>query len=102
MEKKRQFSLAYLFLETFWVAATLGLAKQAHWVWYRYYHLSDYDSWFPPESALFFGALVIASLICCGTAIGGLFKRMQWGAIAVVSILVGIAAIWFLLTPVIQ
>lgn len=102
MENKRQFSLAYLFLEIFWIAATLAFARQAYWVWYRYYRLSDYDTWFPPESALFFVALVIASLVCCGTAIGGLFKRMRLGAVAVVSILVGIAVFCLLLTPSVQ
>jgi hypothetical protein len=97
---KRQFSLAYLFLEIFWIAVTLALVRQAYWLHYRY--RSDYDSWYSPDKEVQFDLLVIAAVICAGTAIGGVFHRMRLGAAVTILILIGIAVVAFLSTQVIQ
>ena len=64
MDTKRQFSLSYLFLETFWVALAVGLG--------RIFPTQDY------------AAKVIISLVFCvsvGAAACGLLKNMRYGAL---------------------
>ena len=74
MENKRQFSLAYLFLEVFWIAVGLGIAIQIH-------QMSRESNLWP--------ALLYLDIIVWGAAIGGLFKRMEAGAvISLVGLLV--------------
>ena len=65
MAKPRQFSLAYLFLETFWIAAALGCVLQA---------MRLPRAWEDLDIAL----LVLAALFS-GAAVGGLFGRMAFG-----------------------
>ena len=91
--------MAYLFLEIFWIAVPLALARQAYWLHYRYG--SDYDSWYSPDKEVQFDVLVIAAVICAGTAIGGVFHRMRLGAAITLLILIGIAVIAFLSTELI-
>lgn len=73
-ESKRQFSLAYLLLEIFWVGAALGLFRVAA---YTDYHINP--------------LLLLPAIVATGAAIGGLFKRMASGAAwaVVVAIVVG-------------
>jgi hypothetical protein len=97
---KRQFSLAYLFLETFWIAVTLALARQAYWLHYRY--RSDYDSWYSPDKEVQFDLLVVAAVICAGAATGGVFHRMLVGASVTILILLGMVFVAFLFTPAVQ
>lgn len=67
MSRPHQFSLAYLFLELFWIALTLGCATQA----FRLPESLDNDY-------VQAGLLAITGLFL-GTAIGGLFGRMTFG-----------------------
>jgi hypothetical protein len=76
MVNKRQFSLAYLFLEVFWFAASLGMACQA-------LRLPPPHDDFTILLILFF---ISGSFVCFGAAIGGLFHKMRIGA--------GVAALW--------
>jgi dolichyl-phosphate-mannose--protein O-mannosyl transferase len=64
MDKKRQFSLAYLFLETFWVAVALALT--------RVYFVT-------PRSSDWLKVLIVAGIIAWGAAIGGVFHRITLG-----------------------
>lgn len=91
MERRWQFSLAYIFLELFWVAVTLALAREAFWLHFRY--RSFYDGWSEPGKAPIFAALVIAAVICGSTAIGGIFGRMKIGALVAVSGFVAVLAL---------
>ena len=100
MTNKRQFSLAYLFLEIFWIAVTLALARQAYWLHYRY--RSDYDSWYSPDKEVLFDLLVVGAIICAGIAVGGVFHRMRQGAAVAILLLIGIALVAFLSTPIVQ
>lgn len=79
MERPPQFSLSYLFLETFWIAATLALLLESN----RLYtvHREFFGGWNPSEKGTLFLVLVIAAVFCGGTAAGGLFGRMQLGAV---------------------
>jgi len=62
MERPRQFTLAYLFLEVFWVAAALGASRL---------FLANYQpSWL----------LFLSAAVSYGIAIGGLFRKMKEGA----------------------
>jgi hypothetical protein len=72
-ESKRQFSLAYLLLEIFWVGAALGLFRLAA----ADYHINP--------------LILLPAIVATGAAIGGLFKRMADGAAwaVVVAIVVG-------------
>ena len=65
MNSERQFSLAYLLLQTMWVALALGLSR----VWWMSLRT---------EAELF--ALVLACT-CYGIALGGLFRGMRVGAL---------------------
>ncbi len=76
MVNKRQFSLAYLLLEVFWFAASLGMACQA-------LRLPPPHDNFTILLILF---LISGSFVCFGAAIGGLFHKMRIGA--------GVAAVW--------
>jgi hypothetical protein len=65
MNEKPQFSLAYLFWETSWIAATLGLG--------RFMLTLNHPS------------VVLVSLVFCavaGASFGGLYKRMDEGSLA--------------------
>lgn len=79
MPQTRQFSISYLFLETFWIAAGLGFTcGLAHTE-----PLSNAGfalSWL----------LLAGTLIAWGTAIGGLYKRMREGALLGAAILLAI------------
>ena len=79
MAAKRQFSLAYLFLETFWIALALGIAVQARQI---------------PRESVLLPCLVYLDILLWGAAIGGLFKKMRVGAIvsAIVLLIFGAAA----------
>ena len=98
MVSPRQFSLAYLFLEIFWIAMTLGLAKWAHWLYWR---CGIYDYWNPPISGVLFAALVIGAWVTGSTAVGRLFGQMRRGAKFAVWTLVGLvilSALWVVIT----
>ena len=96
MQQLRQYSLAYLFLEVFWIAVTLALVRQAYWLHFRY--RSFFDGWSEPDKAPWFLALVIAALITGSTAVGGLFHRMREGALfAIVGVAFVIVISGFLL-----
>ena len=73
---KRQFSLGYLMLETFWVALALGSFRAAM-------SLPEDFEWLGLPAILF-------SIDAAGAAIGGLYGRMIMGAlIAIGLILIG-------------
>ena len=74
MVNQRQFSLAYLFLEVFWIAASVGMACQA---------FRRPPS--PDDFTLFF--FLSGSFLCFGVAVGGLFHRMRMGAGVAVCLL---------------
>lgn len=79
MKDKRQFSLAYLFLETFWIALALGIAVQVRQL---------------PRESILVPCLVYLDILLWGAAIGGLFKQMRVGAFvaAIVLLIFGAAA----------
>ena len=79
MENKRQFSLAYIFLETFWIALALGIAVQIRQV---------------PRESILFPCLAYLDILLWGAAIGGVFKQMRAGVIvaAIVLLIFGVAA----------
>jgi Na+/proline symporter len=84
MTKRPQFSLAYLFLETFWIALALGLATQA-------FRLRD-------EAADRFSlTLMLFSIQAGGAAIGGLFHQMKTGFFAASAMIIGFIVLIFLL-----
>ena len=102
MVSPRQFSLAYLFLEIFWIAMTLGLAKWAHWLYWR---CGIYDYWNPPISGILFAALVVGGWITACTAAGGLFGQMRRGARLAGGALVGLLillALWAMTLPAVE
>lgn len=79
MTKRPQFSLAYLFLETFWIALALGLMMQA----FR----------FEGEAAERFSVtFLLLSAQAWGAAIGGLFHRMKAGFFVVSGVIIGVIA----------
>ncbi|MGI8978942.1 MAG: hypothetical protein ACR2FY_06935 [Pirellulaceae bacterium] len=84
MTSKVQFSLAYLFLEIFWIALALGLATQA-------FRLSD------DAASRFSVALLLLSAQSLGAAIGGLFHRMKTGFFVVSAVIIGFFVLIFLL-----
>ena len=90
----RQFSLAYLFLEIFWVAVTLAFLRQAWFLYDRY--RSFFDGWNSKDAQLACYLLVLAALFTSGTVIGGFFGRMRLGALVVLGILVQIVWMFFL------
>lgn len=105
MGQPRQFSLAYLFLETFWIGLTLALVRQAYDIYYR--HAEFYGYWIPPDprNGPLFVVLVFAAVFCGSTAAGGLVGRMRLGALAAVTAFTGITivlAIVAFLSPGIQ
>ena len=82
MKGKRQFSLEYFFLEVFWIALALGLARIIIW-----------DLPINSNIVEFLRvALIPAALASSGAAIGGLFGNMRqgaiWGGIALGVVLV--------------
>jgi hypothetical protein len=74
MAGRRQFSLGYLFLETFWIAATLGCIVQALRA--------------PPSFAPLHLLLFPAAALFAGAAIGGLFGGMKRGFVLVLTFMV--------------
>lgn len=103
MPTNRQFSLAYLFLEIFWIAVTLALLRQAYWLHFRY--RSFFDGWTSGDTEAAFCLLILAALFAGGTAIGGLFRRMRLGALVVLGILSLIAwmiFLWAMMQPAVQ
>src|SRR4029453_10584280 len=97
MLNPRQFSAAYLFLEVFWVAATIGLGTLACGAYLH--RRSPYDFSHSSENELGLGLLVMATAICCGAAIGGVFHRMWLGILVAVTLVVAIVSIAMQLTP---
>lgn len=76
MTSKPQFSLAYLFLETFWIALALGLTMQV----FR----------FEGEAAERFSVtFLLLAAQAWGAAIGGLFYRMKTGFFLVSAGIIG-------------
>ena len=78
MVTTRQYSLSYLFLETFWVALAMGLG--------RIFPTQDY------------AIKVIISLIFCisvGAAVCGLFRNMRRGALLGGVVWAIVALFWF-------
>ena len=103
MSKRGQFSLAYLFLEIFWIAVTLALLRQAWFLYDRY--RSFFDGWNSQNAEFAFYLLILAALFTGGTAVGGLFHRMRLGAMVVLMTLVGIvslAILWAMMQPAVQ
>ena len=83
MVGKRQFSLAYLFLETFWVALGLGFGMAAFRTPLDVPHAEGWQL-----------VLGIASAVCLGTAIGGVFRNMTFGfCVAYVLVVGGVLAV---------
>jgi len=70
MKRQFQFSLPYLFLETFWIAAALGCFTQVLRV--------------PGELQ---AVLLVYGWLCSGVAIGGLFGRMSAGFLAALGLI---------------
>lgn len=100
MPTNRQFSLAYLFLEIFWIAVTLALLRPAYWLHFRY--RSFFDGWNSENAQTVFWLLVLAACFTGGTAVGGLFCRMRLGALVVLATLAGMAllvGLWAMLQP---
>jgi hypothetical protein len=87
MVRPQQVSLAYIFLEMFWIASTLALWRAA----YRLYvvHREFFGGWSPPENGKLFLVLVLAAIFCGGTALGGLIGRMQLGAVVAAVVAIG-------------
>ena len=85
MTKRPQFSLAYLFLETFWIAVALGLMTQA-------FRLRG------DAASRFSLTLLLLSAQVWGAAVGGLFHRMRTGFFFVSAVIIGVIALLFLLT----
>jgi len=75
---KRQFSLGYMLLETFWIASALGITR---WCYLTLTSASD-------EPAILFPV----GIVLWATAIGGLFGRMNVGAmlgvLAIVALII--------------
>lgn len=69
MNRPRQFSLAYLFWEIFWIALSLGCATQA-------FRLADTNAikWF----------FLFLAILFAGAAIGGIFGRTAVGMMAAI------------------
>ena len=84
MTKRPQFSLAYLFLEIFWIAVALGLMTQAFRL--------------PGDEEGLTLALLLLSAQAWGAAIGGLFHRMRTGFFFVSAVIIGVIVVLFLLT----
>lgn len=80
MPGPRQYSLGYLFLEIFWIAAALGCATHA-------YRLPST----PDIYVIWKIQLGIACAICGGAAFGGLFRDMVTGVLVVHLVLGGFA-----------
>jgi hypothetical protein len=66
----RQFSLGYLLLEIFWVAAALGSFRAIMAL--------------PEEYAAAGPPLLLAAVVAVGAALGGVFGQMRWGAVLAV------------------
>lgn len=79
MKRPWQYSLAYMFLEMFWIAGALALWREAYWLYIRY--RESFGGWNPSEKGELFLVLVMAAIFCGGTALGGMFSRMQLGAL---------------------
>lgn len=81
MGNLRQFSLSYLFLETFWIAVALmfttALIRQEQ----------PWEIW------------AMAAFICWGSVLGGLFHAMRDGAIAAFLILGATLVLYPLVMP---
>jgi lysylphosphatidylglycerol synthetase-like protein (DUF2156 family) len=77
-----KYSLAYLFLEIFLFAVAFGL-------------LRTFTG--PAELTLTRAIIITAMSVCFCAGIGGLFKRMKWGAIGGVTL--ALAFMWFMLEP---
>ena len=78
MLKDRQFSLGYLLLEIFWIAAALGSFRAIAAV---------------PEEYSDAGALLLLmGVVATGAALGGAFRRMTTGVVVAV-ILVALALV---------
>lgn len=80
MAGPQQFSLGYLFLEVFWIAAALGCATQA-------YRLPSTPDVYIAGKVL----LVTAGAICAGAAFGGMGRNMFAGAFIVAVVVAGAA-----------
>ncbi len=93
MKRPGQYSLAYIFLEMFWIASMLAAWRAA----YRLYivHREFFGGWNPPENGPLFLALVITTVFCGGTAVGGLFGRMQLGAVVATVVAIGVMVVLF-------
>lgn len=80
MTSNRQFLLAYLFLEIFWIAMTFALLREAYWVHFRY--LSFYDGWNSVDGGLLFYLRLLAAIIIGGTTVGGTVSPDAIGRLA--------------------
>jgi hypothetical protein len=69
---KPQFSLGYLFLETFWIALAIGLT--------RHLMIMSRHELFPDE-AVVVAICFVTDIFAIPIAIGGLLERMRAGAI---------------------
>jgi hypothetical protein len=77
MTKRPQFSLAYLFLETFWIALALGLTTQA----FRLEH---------EAASRFSVTFLLLAAQAWGAAIGGLFQRMKTGFFVISGLIIAV------------
>lgn len=85
MASSPRFSLAFLFLETFWIALALGLTRLE----------SSHDG---PALAL----LIVAVTACYGFALWHLLRRLNFGVIESGVLLFGAFVLYSLLTPVVM
>jgi hypothetical protein len=99
MLQPRQFSLAYLFLEVFWIGAALALARQAYLLRLRSGVLGSLIN---PDSTVQYAAVVALTIVCGGTAIGGLFRRMELGAVLSIAAVTCLFIAWVIIGLVVQ
>ncbi len=69
MKRPWQFSIGYLLLETFWIAAALGFVTHGLSI------PTGHDVIVEPSQVCF----ILCGIVCAGAAVGGLFRRMTIG-----------------------
>jgi hypothetical protein len=89
-----QFSLAFIFLEVFWIAAALGVLKLGS----SLLEQTQNHSIDPAFASLIMLLTEMCLFLCMGAAIGGLFRRMTLGfALAAALCCAYVAFVWIAL-----